>query len=108
MRASGALDVHPTFFEVTTAVAFELFRRAGVTIEEMSLIEEQWRFKIRESAQRALGFLCGSNHVLELQSDTGIEQMCQHSFAREHRLIEEVRRALAELPRLSIALLSKQ
>src|SRR5256885_1854295 len=32
LHASGALDVHPTFFEVTTAVAFELFRRAEVTI----------------------------------------------------------------------------
>ena len=32
LRAEGALDVTPTFFEVTTAVAFELFRRAGVEI----------------------------------------------------------------------------
>ena len=32
LRAEGTLDVHPTFFEVTTAVAFELFRRAGVRI----------------------------------------------------------------------------
>ena len=30
LRASGALTVQPTFFEVTTAVAFELFRRAKV------------------------------------------------------------------------------
>jgi dihydrofolate synthase/folylpolyglutamate synthase len=30
LRADGSLTVHPTFFEVTTAVAFELFRRAGV------------------------------------------------------------------------------
>ena len=30
LRATGALTVQPTFFEVTTAVAFELFRRAGV------------------------------------------------------------------------------
>ncbi|PYR31544.1 MAG: bifunctional folylpolyglutamate synthase/dihydrofolate synthase [Acidobacteria bacterium] len=30
LRATGALQVQPTFFEVTTAVAFELFRRAGV------------------------------------------------------------------------------
>jgi len=29
---SGTLDVHPTFFEVTTAIAFELFRRAGVEV----------------------------------------------------------------------------
>ena len=29
-RADGSLAVQPTFFEVTTAVAFELFRRAGV------------------------------------------------------------------------------
>lgn len=28
----GALEVHPTFFEVTTAAAFELFRRAGVQV----------------------------------------------------------------------------
>jgi dihydrofolate synthase/folylpolyglutamate synthase len=27
---SGELQVHPTFFEATTAIAFELFRRAGV------------------------------------------------------------------------------
>ncbi len=32
LRADGALDVQPTFFEVTTAVAFELFRRAGVEV----------------------------------------------------------------------------
>jgi dihydrofolate synthase/folylpolyglutamate synthase len=32
LRGSGALDVHPTFFEVTTATAFELFRRHGVEI----------------------------------------------------------------------------
>jgi dihydrofolate synthase/folylpolyglutamate synthase len=30
LRATGALEVQPTFFEVTTAVAFELFRQAGV------------------------------------------------------------------------------
>ena len=32
LRARGVLDVQPTFFEVTTAVAFELFRRARVEI----------------------------------------------------------------------------
>jgi dihydrofolate synthase/folylpolyglutamate synthase len=32
LRAHGGLDVQPTFFEVTTAVAFELFRRAGVEV----------------------------------------------------------------------------
>jgi dihydrofolate synthase / folylpolyglutamate synthase len=32
LRACGRLDVQPTFFEVTTAVAFELFRRAGVNL----------------------------------------------------------------------------
>src|SRR4029079_15329170 len=32
LLASGALEVQPTFFEVTTAVAFELFRRKGVEI----------------------------------------------------------------------------
>ena len=32
LRAAGGLEVQPTFFEVTTAVAFELFRRAGVAI----------------------------------------------------------------------------
>ena len=30
--ASGSLEAPPTFFEVTTAIAFELFKRAGVTI----------------------------------------------------------------------------
>ena len=30
LMAEGVLLAHPTFFEVTTAVAFELFRRAGV------------------------------------------------------------------------------
>ena len=30
LQASGTLDVHPTFFEVTTAAAFELFRSAAV------------------------------------------------------------------------------
>jgi dihydrofolate synthase/folylpolyglutamate synthase len=30
LRGSGVLAVQPTFFEVTTAIAFELFRRAGV------------------------------------------------------------------------------
>jgi dihydrofolate synthase/folylpolyglutamate synthase len=32
LRADGTLDVQPTFFEVTTAVAFEIFRRAKVEI----------------------------------------------------------------------------
>jgi dihydrofolate synthase/folylpolyglutamate synthase len=32
LRARGILDVQPTFFEVTTAVAFELFRRAHVEV----------------------------------------------------------------------------
>jgi len=32
LRAAGTLDVQPTFFEVTTAIAFELFRRAGTEI----------------------------------------------------------------------------
>lgn len=32
LRADGGLDVQPTFFEVTTAIAFELFRRAGVSV----------------------------------------------------------------------------
>jgi len=32
LRAGGVLAVQPTFFEVTTAIAFELFRRAGVDI----------------------------------------------------------------------------
>ena len=34
--ANGGLPVHPTFFEATTAIAFELFRRAGV---EVAVIE---------------------------------------------------------------------
>ena len=34
--ADGTLAVHPTFFEATTAIAFELFRRAGV---EVAVIE---------------------------------------------------------------------
>ena len=32
LRGQGRIDVHPTFFEVTTAVAFELFRRAKVEV----------------------------------------------------------------------------
>ena len=32
LRDEGILAVQPTFFEVTTAVAFELFRRAGVEV----------------------------------------------------------------------------
>lgn len=32
LRAADTLTVEPTFFEVTTAIGFELFRRAGVTI----------------------------------------------------------------------------
>ncbi|HEX4346862.1 MAG TPA: folylpolyglutamate synthase/dihydrofolate synthase family protein [Vicinamibacterales bacterium] len=32
LRASGTLDVTPTFFETTTVIAFELFRRAGVQV----------------------------------------------------------------------------
>ena len=32
LRARGRLQAQPTFFEVTTAVAFELFRRAGTKI----------------------------------------------------------------------------
>ena len=36
LQATGGLPVHPTFFEVTTAIAFELFRRARV---EVAVIE---------------------------------------------------------------------
>jgi dihydrofolate synthase/folylpolyglutamate synthase len=36
LRREGQLEVQPTFFEVTTTVAFELFRRAGV---ECAVIE---------------------------------------------------------------------
>jgi dihydrofolate synthase/folylpolyglutamate synthase len=36
LHADGTLSVHPTFFEATTAIAFELFRRAGV---EVAVIE---------------------------------------------------------------------
>jgi dihydrofolate synthase/folylpolyglutamate synthase len=36
LRAAGTLQVEPTFFEATTAVAFELFRRAAV---EVAVIE---------------------------------------------------------------------
>jgi dihydrofolate synthase/folylpolyglutamate synthase len=32
LRTRGTIDVHPTFFEVTTAAAFELFRRASVEV----------------------------------------------------------------------------
>jgi dihydrofolate synthase/folylpolyglutamate synthase len=32
LRQRGTLQVHPTFFEVTTAVAFELFRRKSVDV----------------------------------------------------------------------------
>nr|AXL06713.1 hypothetical protein A3J29_07225 [uncultured bacterium] len=32
LRADGTLEVTPTFFEVTTAVAFEIFRRANVGV----------------------------------------------------------------------------
>jgi dihydrofolate synthase / folylpolyglutamate synthase len=32
LRVSGVLTVHPTFFEATTAAAFEVFRRSGVEI----------------------------------------------------------------------------
>ena len=32
LRDGGRIDAQPTFFEVTTAVAFELFRRAAVEI----------------------------------------------------------------------------
>jgi dihydrofolate synthase / folylpolyglutamate synthase len=36
LQATGGLSVPPTFFEATTAIAFELFRRAGV---EVAVIE---------------------------------------------------------------------
>ena len=36
LQATGGLPVHPTFFEATTAIAFELFRRARV---EVAVIE---------------------------------------------------------------------
>ena len=32
LRVDGALEVVPTFFEATTVIAFELFRRAGVQV----------------------------------------------------------------------------
>jgi dihydrofolate synthase/folylpolyglutamate synthase len=37
LLADGVLQAHPTFFEVTTAVAFELFRRAGVETAVMEV-----------------------------------------------------------------------
>jgi dihydrofolate synthase/folylpolyglutamate synthase len=36
LRATGELAAHPTFFEATTAIAFELFRRADI---EVAVIE---------------------------------------------------------------------
>src|SRR5215475_15110005 len=32
LQGEGVLDVHPTFFEVTTAAAFEIFRNASVEV----------------------------------------------------------------------------
>ncbi len=32
LRAAGSLEVHPTFFEITTAAAFVVFARAGVDV----------------------------------------------------------------------------
>jgi dihydrofolate synthase/folylpolyglutamate synthase len=32
LRAAGLLDIDPTFFEATTAIGFELFRRAGIDV----------------------------------------------------------------------------
>ncbi|MBI2827898.1 MAG: bifunctional folylpolyglutamate synthase/dihydrofolate synthase [Acidobacteria bacterium] len=32
LKAAGSLPIHPTFFEATTAIAFELFRRARVDV----------------------------------------------------------------------------
>jgi dihydrofolate synthase/folylpolyglutamate synthase len=32
LQGQGVLDVHPTFFEVTTAMAFEIFRKASVEV----------------------------------------------------------------------------
>jgi dihydrofolate synthase / folylpolyglutamate synthase len=32
LRSAGELPVHPTFFEATTAIGFELFRRAAVDV----------------------------------------------------------------------------
>ncbi len=37
LRAEGILGVHPTFFEATTAIAFELFRRALVEVGVMEV-----------------------------------------------------------------------
>ena len=37
LRREGRLDVQPTFFEVTTAVALELFRRANVDVAVMEV-----------------------------------------------------------------------
>ena len=37
LRRGGTLDVQPTFFEVTTAVALELFRRASVEVAVMEV-----------------------------------------------------------------------
>jgi dihydrofolate synthase/folylpolyglutamate synthase len=37
LRREGTLDVQPTFFEVTTAVALELFRRANVDVAVMEV-----------------------------------------------------------------------
>ena len=50
LQAEGVLSVHPTFFEATTAIGFELFRRAHV---EVAVIEVGLGGTIRRD-QRAL------------------------------------------------------
>src|SRR5262245_1963887 len=56
LQRRGVLDVHPTFFEVTTAAAFEIFRNASV---EVAVCEVGLGGRLR-SEERRVGKECRS------------------------------------------------
>ena len=45
LRDRGVLEVHPTFFEVTTTVGFELFRRQHVDIAVLNRRHRSHRYE---------------------------------------------------------------
>ena len=71
LQRGGRLPVHPTFFEVTTAVAFELFRRAaGQGAEVLPVIANwpvarhaHWETLLRARAIENQAYVAGCNRI---------------------------------------------
>ena len=65
LRATGAMSVQPTFFEATTAAAFELFRRAEI---EIGVIEVGLRALRRDQRHLAAPWPAPSPRLISIIS----------------------------------------